>query len=135
MILRLSDHIRACHERAAEAERCATAESGDRAFHLEMAKRWTHLARSYEFAERVERFLDDLDGADVKEQHQSNQQPDWQPIATAPFDRDLRLAVIDQQGIAHALVFPCRRVLGGWLKAETKARIDVDPTHWQEWKG
>jgi hypothetical protein len=58
---------------------------------------------------------------------------DWQPIATAPFDCDLRLAVIDRQGVAHALVFPCRRVLGGWLKTETKARIDVDPTHWQEW--
>ncbi len=135
MLLRLSDHIRACYERAEETERRATAEPGDRAFHLEMAKRWTLLARSYEFADSLEHFLDDLDRTGVKKQHQTKQQSDWQPIATAPFDRDLRLAVIDQQGIAHALVFPCRRVLGGWLKAETKARIDVDPTHWQEWKG
>jgi hypothetical protein len=69
----------------------------------------------------------------MKKRHQPKRQVDWQPIATAPFDRDLLLAVIDQQGDAHALVFPCRRVLGGWLKAETKARIDVDPTHWRQW--
>jgi hypothetical protein len=29
----------------------------------------------------------------------------WQPIATAPFDRDLELAVIDASG-EHALAFP-----------------------------
>jgi hypothetical protein len=131
----LSDHIRACYERAEEAERCAAAKPADRAFHLELAKRWTLLTRSYEFAESLERFLNDLDSTSVEKQHQPEQQADWQPIATAPFDRDLRLAVIDQQGVAHALIFPSRRVLGGWLEAETKARIDVDPTHWQEWKG
>lgn len=135
MLFRLSDHIRACYERAEEAERCAVVEPGDRAFHLEMAKRWTLLAWSCEFADSLEHFFEDLDRTGVKRQHQTNQQPDWQPIATAPFDRDLRLAVIDRQGIAHALVFHCRRVLGGWFKAETKARIDADPTHWREWKG
>lgn len=56
----------------------------------------------------------------------------WQPIGTAPFDRDLELAVIDRDG-PHALVFPCRRVLSGWVNAETKARIDILPTHWREW--
>jgi hypothetical protein len=40
---------------------------------------------------------------------------EWKPISTAPFDRDLELAVIDTDG-PHALVFPCRRTLGGWLK-------------------
>jgi hypothetical protein len=54
------------------------------------------------------------------------------PIATAPFDRDIELAVIDRDA-AHALVFPCRRILGGWLKSETKERIDVRPTHWRDW--
>ena len=57
----------------------------------------------------------------------------WQPIATAPFDRDLELAVVDKDG-AHALVFACRRVLRGWIKAETKQQIDVRPSHWREWK-
>ncbi len=56
----------------------------------------------------------------------------WQPVVSAPFNRDLGLAVINY-GEAHALVFPCRRVLGGWINAETKARLDVRPRHWREW--
>jgi len=58
---------------------------------------------------------------------------DWQPIATAPFDRDLELAVINYDGI-HTLVFPCRRILGSWINSETKKRINnLRPTHWREW--
>ena len=56
----------------------------------------------------------------------------WQPIANAPFDHDLQLAVIDQDG-AHALVFACRRILGGWMNAATKERLEVHPTHWRRW--
>jgi hypothetical protein len=59
---------------------------------------------------------------------------DWKSIATAPFDCDLELAVIDYEG-AHALVFPCRRILGGWTDAKTQKRVDINPTHWREWKG
>ena len=43
----------------------------------------------------------------------------WQPISTAPFDRDLMLAVIDDDG-PHEVVFPCRQIPGGWLNAESK---------------
>jgi hypothetical protein len=56
----------------------------------------------------------------------------WQPISTAPFSRDLELAVLDQDG-PHALVFACRRIVGGWMNTETKERLDVRPTHWREW--
>ena len=56
----------------------------------------------------------------------------WQQVSTAPFDRALELAVIDDDG-PHALVFPCRRILNGWMKVETKERLDVRPTHWREW--
>jgi len=56
----------------------------------------------------------------------------WQPVASAPFDCDLELAVIDA-GDPHALVFPCRRILGGWMNADTKERLDVRPTHWRRW--
>ena len=56
----------------------------------------------------------------------------WQQIASAPFDIDIELAVIDSGG-PHALVFPCRRILGGWMNAETKERLDVRPTHWRRW--
>lgn len=56
----------------------------------------------------------------------------WRDISTAPFDRDLELAVLDGDG-PHALVFPCRRIAGGWMNAGTHERIDVHPTHWREW--
>jgi hypothetical protein len=36
----------------------------------------------------------------------------WLSIETAPFDRDLELAVIDFDGV-RPLMFACRRVLGG----------------------
>jgi hypothetical protein len=58
--------------------------------------------------------------------------PMWQPISGAPFGRELELAVIDGDGI-HALVFPCRRTLTGWMRAGTKERVDVSPTHWRDW--
>ena len=59
---------------------------------------------------------------------------EWKPIATAPFDRDLELAVIDYDG-THALVFPCRRFLHGWINAETEHPLDgLRPTHWREWQ-
>jgi hypothetical protein len=57
---------------------------------------------------------------------------DWQLTAIAPFDRDLELAVITYDG-PHTLVFPCRRVLHGWINAESKKAVDVRPTHWREW--
>lgn len=57
----------------------------------------------------------------------------WLAIHGAPFDRDIELAVIDREG-PHSLVFPCRRVIGGWIDAETAKRIDVRPTHWREWR-
>jgi hypothetical protein len=56
----------------------------------------------------------------------------WHAISKAPFDRDLELAVIDAAGI-HTLVFPCRRVLRGWVDAKTNASVHVHPTHWREW--
>ena len=56
----------------------------------------------------------------------------WQTVANAPFGCDLELAVIDRDG-PHALVFPCRRVAGGWTKCATGEWLDVRPTHWREW--
>jgi hypothetical protein len=57
----------------------------------------------------------------------------WQPVAIAPFDRDLELAVIDSSG-AHALLVRCRRADHGWINAVTGKPIDVDPTHWRNWQ-
>jgi len=58
---------------------------------------------------------------------------EWQLIRTAPFDRDLELAVLDARGI-HTLVFPCRRIVDGWLNAGTRQRVIVHPTHWRAWR-
>jgi hypothetical protein len=57
----------------------------------------------------------------------------WESISTAPYDRDLELAVINRDG-EHALVFPCRRTVDGWISAETQLRIQVYPTQWREWR-
>lgn len=48
-----------------------------------------------------------------------------------PEDRDLRLAVIE--GEVHALAFPCRRKGDAWIEAATGRRIEVHPTHYQDW--
>ena len=58
----------------------------------------------------------------------------WQSIAIAPFGRDLELAVIHCSDV-HALVFPCRRVLHGWINSQTASLVYVYPTHWREWSG
>jgi hypothetical protein len=58
----------------------------------------------------------------------------WKLIKTAPFDRDLELAVIDKRG-TRLVAFPCRRLRdNGWLDAETNKRIYyICPTHWRDW--
>jgi hypothetical protein len=56
----------------------------------------------------------------------------WLPIATAPSGSDLRVCVIDKNGI-HSLVFPCRKEGAEWVDPLTKQRIDIRPTHWRLW--
>jgi hypothetical protein len=60
-------------------------------------------------------------------------QMDWKPIVSAPWDRDVEIAVIDLNGEVHAQASPCRRTFDGWLSAETKKWVDVRPTHWRDW--
>jgi hypothetical protein len=61
---------------------------------------------------------------------------EWKLIDTAPFDRDLELAVIDSKG-THAVAFPCRRLTdSGWIDVETNKQVCFDyrhPTHWRDW--
>jgi hypothetical protein len=57
---------------------------------------------------------------------------DWKPIFSAPFDRNLQIAVIDRGG-EHALVFPCRQTEVGWIDTATKRSVPVSPSHWREW--
>ncbi|MGE0524059.1 MAG: hypothetical protein AB7O60_13580 [Variibacter sp.] len=58
---------------------------------------------------------------------------DWQLIASAPFDCDLELAVIES-GEIHRLVIQCRRTPVGWADAISGRPVDVHPTHWRYWR-
>jgi hypothetical protein len=57
----------------------------------------------------------------------------WRLPVEAPFELDIELAVIDDDGV-HALVFPCQRLPGGWINAMTGEVIDIRPTHWRVWQ-
>jgi hypothetical protein len=46
--------------------------------------------------------------------HEGHTMLDWQPISSAPFDRDLQLSVIENEEV-YALIFPCRRTQTGIL--------------------
>ena len=62
MLQKLGDHIEACLKRAAIAEQRASdvTDPALKADYLALARQWTHLARSYEFSESLERFLLDF---------------------------------------------------------------------------
>ncbi len=60
-------------------------------------------------------------------------EPVWEAISTAPYDRDLELAVIERNHV-HSLVFACRRLANGWIKVTSGERILVNPTHWRRWR-
>jgi len=125
MLLKLTDHISNCLDRAAAARHRAeeTADPRAQTDFLRLEQSWNCLAQSYQWAERLERFLLGGDSLILA---------DWQPISSAPFDGDLQLAVIANKEV-HALAFPCRRILGGWIDAKTKRRLELAPTHWREW--
>lgn len=57
---------------------------------------------------------------------------DWHPITSAPFAEDLELSVIERSEV-HALMFPCRRTVRGWINSNTKSAVSVAPTHWRLW--
>jgi hypothetical protein len=56
----------------------------------------------------------------------------WKDISTAPFGRDLELAVIEG-GSPHASVFACRLAHNGWINTKTNQCVIVSPTHWRPW--
>jgi hypothetical protein len=96
------------------------------------AASYLNLAEAYDgLAEQQEQLARDIVKFDIKMSTAGPMQ--WQPIATAPFDRDLGLAVINYDG-TNTLVFPCRRIEGGWIDAKTKTRLTIFPTHWREWQ-
>ena len=127
MLYQSSEQIRKCHAHAAEARRRA-AETSDperKEDYMLAEQGWLRLADSYALSERIEHYL-------LEQDCKLARGGEWQPVSVAPFDRDLEIAVINS-AIPHALAFPCRRILGGWMDATTKDRLEVQPTHWREW--
>lgn len=145
MLQKLGQEERLCYERGQECAAAAKAAPTDdiRSHYQRLERSWLTLARSYQFAQRLTAFVDhgkfrpakfELRVLEKEKPKPPNHQDrDWQAACCAPFDCDLELAVIDANG-AHALVFPCRRILSGWSKAQTKQRIEVYPTHWRKWR-
>jgi hypothetical protein len=136
----LSEEFRQCYEHAEEcaSQARATQDEKLRADYLRLAQAWLKLARSYELWQRLKLFTNEATRwkndltQNIRPLAAENRNMVWQPISIAPFNLDLELAVRDG-GDLHALVFPCRRVLGGWVNAATKERICVNPTHWRHW--
>jgi hypothetical protein len=58
---------------------------------------------------------------------------DWQPIASAPLDRNVQVGVTSRKGIL-AIFFPCRRTEAGWINAVVKAPLLHEPACWREWR-
>ena len=57
---------------------------------------------------------------------------EWQPVASAPSDRAIQLALHDAQG-TRELHFPCRRTDAGWINAATGSPVSFHATHWRDW--
>jgi hypothetical protein len=54
---------------------------------------------------------------------------EWRELATAPFDREIELAIIDGQ--IDVLDASYLRHGNGWLEAETLRPVTVRATHWR----
>ena len=58
----------------------------------------------------------------------------WHPVISAPFDVELQLRNIDDEG-EHIYDLPCRRTVTGWIDAKWLSPIGFKPTHWRLWQG
>ena len=128
MLQQVSEQVKKCYERAVLARRRAVATSDPerKDEFLTSEQGWLRLAESYTLSERLEHYLLEHDAKNTRKE-------EWQPISSAPFDRNIELAVI-KESTPHALAFACRRILRGWIDANRKKQIKVQPTHWREWK-
>jgi hypothetical protein len=57
----------------------------------------------------------------------------WEPIATAPDNQVVEVAVLEAHGY-HAFACRVRRMENGWVidEDETKGAVPIDPTHWRD---
>jgi hypothetical protein len=58
---------------------------------------------------------------------------EWQPIATAPQERNLEVRVNDRIG-RYRVLYPCRLVPGtGWINVVVKRKLTMEPVEWRDW--
>jgi hypothetical protein len=55
----------------------------------------------------------------------------WQPIDTAPIDKDVALIVTDSQGEPYAVFKPFKLTAAGWVSSGKGTPLAVTPLHWR----
>jgi hypothetical protein len=59
---------------------------------------------------------------------------EWQPVSSAPFDRDLEVRLSDGLG-RYSLLYPCRLVADkGWVNALSGTALAAGPIEWRDWR-
>jgi hypothetical protein len=55
----------------------------------------------------------------------------WNPIETAPFDKDIAVQVTDDRGEPYPINWPCRRTTTGWINSRKGTPLAVMPVSWR----
>ncbi len=67
--------------------------------------------------------------AALERQHLSH----WHPAATAPYNQDLELRVVED-GVTTALPFPCRHTNADeWINVDLGVPLHIRPVEWRPW--
>jgi hypothetical protein len=59
----------------------------------------------------------------------------WQPIDTAPIDKDVMLIVTDGHGEPYAIFKPLRLTAAGWVSSGKGTPLAVTPLQWKPYVG
>ena len=77
--------------------------------------------------------LSDRSGTDPHQTQNKSDSAEWQPILTAPINRDLEVRVADPVG-HYALMCPCKLIPEqGWINSWLQTPLSHDPVEWREW--
>jgi hypothetical protein len=77
--------------------------------------------------------LSDRSGTDPHQEQNKSEFAEWQPILTAPINRDLEVRVADSMG-HYALMCPCKLIPEqGWINSWLQTPLSHDPVEWREW--
>jgi hypothetical protein len=75
----------------------------------------------------------DRSGTDPRQAQNKSEPAGWQPILTAPINRDLEVRVADSMG-HYALMCPCKlNPEQGWINSWLQTPLSHDPVEWREW--